>query len=95
MGSGDLHGGMELIFEAHSLGKFRPWLENPDGFQQGFYHLPNLLMLDQAFLVDLVGAVVSSLLLGLGASTEVPVRQGHVWTTGDYLSHHKPFRLRP
>jgi len=93
MNAGDIHEGMDLLFQASSLGTFRPWLENPEGYQKGFYYLPNLLMRDQAFYVDLAGAVVASLLLDLGLQPRVPVKKEQVWMTGDYLAHHRPYRF--
>jgi len=86
----------ELIFRASRLGKFRPWLENPAGYQEGFYFLPNLIARDQAFFVDLAGAVVTILLQRLGATIPLSTLWGHPgagspWPVGAYLKAHEPY----
>jgi hypothetical protein len=88
----------ELLFQASRLGKFRPWLENPEGYQKGFFYIPNLVARDQAFFVDLAGAIGAMLGEDLGtrnvlASLHQRPKPPQPWDVGAYLRPHAPYRL--
>jgi hypothetical protein len=96
--NGDTDRYFDLLSMASQLGKFYPWLENPRGYQNGFFYLPNLIARDQAFFLDLTGAVVCILCDDLNSND--PVRRYRFslksqpdWPVGIYLKVHNPNRI--
>lgn len=90
--TGDYAKWQALDGEADRIGKFVPLLESPEPEFAQPYILPNLLIRDHAYYVDLVGAVCRMMFDRLGSgqrlftpfvSTPKPVLE---WSIGAYLS---------
>jgi hypothetical protein len=95
----DLDKGFALTHDASMLGKFRPWLEHPEGSTAdfAFYSIPRLIARDQAFYVDTLGTVTRLMLKRLDLSPVTTRFSGWAnpattWTVGAYLKQDEPFR---
>jgi hypothetical protein len=95
--NGDTNRYFDLLSMASQLGQFYPWLENPLGHQNGFFYLPNLIARDQAFFLDLTGALVCMLCDDLNSDDPIrryrfPLESQLDWPVGVYLKANNPNR---
>lgn len=90
---------VRLLNESYTVGTFMPWLVTPAGFGEGYFVLPNLIASDNAFFLDLVGAVAKMILSERGVRTMSEV-SWHVrepsagWRIGSYVLQYAPWPTR-